>query len=299
MTALRITASGRRLVLIGAIVALALLVPAAGRAVQLPVLGFTPSTDGGFDYGTLGASQTAAQTFTLANSGGSASAKLTITLTGSAAFTTTADSCSATSLGPKKWCSITVEFAPVSAGENGSATLTASGKKPAAITSLTLTGASKARHVYWTYGADGNRIGRADVDGQNVNQSFITGVPGPFGVAVDAGHIYWTNAGMGTIGRADLDGQNVNQSFITGVPDVFGVAVDAGHIYWTHALTNTIGRADLDGQNANPSFITGAFTPFAVAVDAGHIFWSEPRRHDWAFRPGRAERERELHHWLA
>ena len=46
------------------------------------------------------------------------------------------------------------------------------------------------RHIYWTnYGTD--TIGRADLDGSNVNQSFIT--PGAFqpgGVAVDAEHIY-------------------------------------------------------------------------------------------------------------
>ena len=126
---------------VSALAAVALLVPAAGQASQEPILALTPSTDAGFDYGTLGASQTAAQTFTLANSGGSASAKLTITLTGSAAFTTTADSCSATSLGPEEVVQYHGRFrSPVSAGENGSATLTASGKKPAAITSLTLTG---------------------------------------------------------------------------------------------------------------------------------------------------------------
>jgi virginiamycin B lyase len=46
-------------------------------------------------------------------------------------------------------------------------------------------------------------------------------------VAVDSGHIYWTNSEVtGTIGRADLDGQNVNQNFITGAVTPDGVAVD-------------------------------------------------------------------------
>ncbi len=35
-------------------------------------------------------------------------------------------------------------------------------------------------------------------------------------VAVDGGHVYWTNQEANTIGRADLNGQNPNQSFITG-----------------------------------------------------------------------------------
>ena len=38
-------------------------------------------------------------------------------------------------------------------------------------------------HIYWTNSA--RTIGRADLNGQNVNQSFITGPVVPEGVAVD------------------------------------------------------------------------------------------------------------------
>ena len=38
-------------------------------------------------------------------------------------------------------------------------------------------------HVYWTN--YDNTVGRADLDGQNVNQSFITSCSGAFGLAVD------------------------------------------------------------------------------------------------------------------
>ncbi|MFL5892017.1 MAG: hypothetical protein ACJ75I_04675 [Solirubrobacterales bacterium] len=41
-------------------------------------------------------------------------------------------------------------------------------------------------HVYWPNQLTGT-IGRADLNGQNPNQSFITGVSGPFGVAVGSG----------------------------------------------------------------------------------------------------------------
>jgi hypothetical protein len=83
------------------------------------------------------------------------------------------------------------------------------------------------RHVYWTSRAS-NTIGRADVNGQNANQSFITGANGTSGVAVDSGHVYWINNSSGTIGRADLNGQNVNQSFITGANDPVALAVEPG-----------------------------------------------------------------------
>jgi hypothetical protein len=121
-------------------------------------------------------------------------------------------------------------------------------------------------HVYWATG--GTTIGRAELDGQGANSSFITGASGTIAVAVDAGHIYWSNLITGTIGRADLDGQNANQSFITFDGTPIGMAVDAGHVYWAHG-GSSIGRADLDGQNANLSFITGASGAGGLAVGAG------------------------------
>lgn len=82
-------------------------------------------------------------------------------------------------------------------------------------------------HVYWSNTFVTGTIGRADLDGQNANQNFITGASSPRGVAVDSGHIYWPNGDItGTIGRADLNGQNVNQTFITGAVVPEGVAVD-------------------------------------------------------------------------
>ena len=46
---------------------------------------------------------------------------------------------------------------------------------------------STAQHVYWANsGGDGTTIGRANLDGTGANQSFITGVIDPWGVAVDA-----------------------------------------------------------------------------------------------------------------
>jgi hypothetical protein len=214
--------------LVGA--ALVLFAAAGGEAAPPPppALAFAPSTYGAFDYGTVQPGESVSQEFTLSNSGGTASGALTIALSGSAAFTTTQDACSATSLGPGKSCTVTVEYAPTSAGQTDSATLTATGKKPTASTSLTLTGTGAVSgHVYWTNQGT-NTIGRADLGGQNVNQSFISGASGPLGMAVDSGHVYWTNTSTNTIGRADLDGQNANQSFIIGASLPAGVAVGSG-----------------------------------------------------------------------
>jgi sugar lactone lactonase YvrE len=131
--------------------------------------------------------------------------------------------------------------------------------------------------VYWTNG-NGNTIGRANLDGSSATQSFIGGAIRPDGVAVDGGHVYWTNFNAsfnpGNIGRASLDGTGANQSFLSGASNPAGVAVDAGHVYWANYYSHTIGRANLDGTGTNQSFITGAQSPDGVAVDAGHVYWA-------------------------
>ena len=120
-------------------------------------------------------------------------------------------------------------------------------------------------------------IGRADLDGSNVNENFIGG-SGGYSVAVGDGHVYWTNSEK--IGRADLDGSSVNQSFIDlGSSHPGNLAVDGQYIYWTSS-DNSIGRASLDGTGVNQAFIVNPAgnqardTLYAVAVDSSHIYWS-------------------------
>ena len=124
-----------------------LLVPAAGQAGGPVAPLWSPSTGGAFDYGTLDVGTTASQTFTLTSPKGKFSG-LKITLSGSAAFTKTADSCSGTNLEAKKApCSVTVQYAATAVGQSDTATLTASSKKPFASASVTLTGKSVAATV--------------------------------------------------------------------------------------------------------------------------------------------------------
>lgn len=90
-------------------------------------------------------------------------------------------------------------------------------------------------YVYWSVLTADNHgaIGRARLDGAEPNPAFISGLPGHVGgIAVDAGHVYWTewHPGMvySTIGRANLDGSGANGSWITTNSfDLGGIAVDA------------------------------------------------------------------------
>jgi hypothetical protein len=128
--------------------------PGVAHAESVSAIKFTPQTaPGAFDYGAVDGvgGKTKTQVFTLRNSGGRATSALKITLTGSAAFTKTADTCAKHSLRLKKTCKVTVVYAPTSNGQTDTATLTATGKRCGRIlattTSITLTGSGGVRNV--------------------------------------------------------------------------------------------------------------------------------------------------------
>lgn len=79
--------------------------------------------------------------------------------------------------------------------------------------------------IYWpNLGpfATGSTIGRANLEGGEIDQSFTSGVPAPISVAVDKSSIYWSNVDSqhctgSTIGRAELSGIDPDESFLAGV----------------------------------------------------------------------------------
>jgi hypothetical protein len=81
-------------------------------------------------------------------------------------------------------------------------------------------------HLYWADGGT-DTIGRSKLDGSDPEPNFIGAPVDAWGVAVDAGHVYWTDQGPPkTVGRADLDGNNPQPSFLpASAQGVYGVAV--------------------------------------------------------------------------
>ena len=254
--------------------------PLSSARPSAPVLGWSPSTNGRYDYGTFDAGEAVARVVTLTNTGGSASGALTITLSASTVFSIQSDGCTGTAVGSGKSCTVAVRYAQATPNQSDHAVLTASSPKPNAVNAtLTLLAATRPPgHIYWS---NSGTIGRANVDGSGVNQSFIAGAGiAPYAIAADNNYVYWVNQGhdASTIGRAKLDGTNVNPSFITGLTagadEVSALAVDAGHIYWTKGLSS-IGRANLDGTGVNQNFISGlASAVGSLAVDGTAIYWT-------------------------
>ena len=145
--------------------------------------------------------------------------------------------------------------------------------------------------VYWT---NENGIGRANLDGTGIADSFIDVGRDATSVAVDDNYIYWRwespppfrgavgrapPRALGAIGRARLDGTDIDENFISGVDVNPGrLAVDANHIYWIQYIgppglaRTSIARANLDGTDVQTEFISqGAY---GVAVDDHYIYWT-------------------------
>jgi virginiamycin B lyase len=136
--------------------------------------------------------------------------------------------------------------------------------------------AAQGGHIYWV-DQSANSIGRAKIDGTEVNPSFIAGLSAPRGVAVAGARLFFAHGGTpGRIGRARRDGSSVNQSLVTTASPPQGVAVDQAGLYWTHTLPSggRIGRAQQSGVGANPSFQATGASPCGPAVDFDRLYWA-------------------------
>ncbi len=129
--------------------------------------------------------------------------------------------------------------------------------------------AANSEFIYWGDPAASGSIGRARLDGSDVEEAFIdsAGSLVPYGVAIDANHVYWANAANNSIGRADIGGGDVEEEFIANAHPA-GVAVDANYVYWGKASPpEAIGRADIDGNHIQSAFVPGAEEAFGLATD--------------------------------
>jgi virginiamycin B lyase len=136
--------------------------------------------------------------------------------------------------------------------------------------------AAASAELYWT-SLNSGAIGRANVDGSGVNQSFITGVVQPLHIVASDSHVYWTEYEGRGIGRAGRDGTGVTHNLVdVHTPD--GLAVDGSHVFWAEAGPNRIGRANLDGTSPDRFFILNALAPQGLAAHGGRLYWGSSDR---------------------
>ena len=165
-----------------------------------------------------------------------------------------------------------------------------------AVSALTILSASADAYLYWANGGM-DTIGRANLDGTGVNQSFITGAGNPGGVAVDADHVYWANGGSGHDRPRQPRRHAASTRASSPAPTPAGVAVDAGHVYWANAGTGTIGRANLDGTGVEPELHHRRQLPRrGRGRRRPHLLGERQHGHDRPRQPRRHGRRPELHH---
>ena len=92
-----------------------------------------------------------------------------------------------------------------------------------------------AKSLYWTEKGSAPNVGKvmsaSKVDGSNP-VTIATGQSSPQGIAIDATHVYWGNAGDGSIMKAPLGG-GAATVLAAGQGAPANVAVDGTHVYWT------------------------------------------------------------------
>jgi hypothetical protein len=132
--------------------------------------------------------------------------------------------------------------------------------------------ASDGTYLYFSR-CDDNTIGRADLDGNDVEEGLISlgGTSCPQGLAVTGTHIYWTQLGSGTIGRASLNGSDVDGRWlnIQSRQGPFQVVADRAHIYWTwggvDGSPSYTGRADANRSHLDRRFLFNSLYPMVLS----------------------------------
>ena len=149
-------------------------------------------------------------------------------------------------------------------------------------------------YVYWSDPEHG-QIGRAKLDGSEVDNDYIPGLGEPRGIAVinepTAKYVFWTErgpldakgqpqVGQGAIGRADLDGTDVTPACYEDLTNPRSIAARPDFIYWTIPdIAGTfgegkVGRAEVGCNPPSAMTLIDDLASGDIAVNGSHIYFS-------------------------
>ncbi len=135
-----------------------------------------------------------------------------------------------------------------------------------------------ADYIFWTCDAvtGTDFVGRANIDGTDVRENFITGadMDRPWGVDVNDNFVYWPSNKDDVIGRANIDGSGINYNLGPTKKDMAGISVDLNYMYFSEHWDENICRANLDGSNPDYTFITGINRPFGLKATMNNLYWA-------------------------
>lgn len=109
------------------------------------------------------------------------------------------------------------------------------------------------------------------------------GLVGPWALAMDTDHLYWTEfgfappGGSGSVKKIPTGGGNVT-TVASGLLDPVAIAVDGQNVYWAEfgpsPVEGSVAAVPKSGGSVT-TLATGLFSPRALAVDATHLYWTE------------------------
>jgi len=156
--------------------------------------------------------------------------------------------------------------------------------------------AVNAEHIYWANAANDalrRQIGRAEIDGTEVEQKFVDPRTSrfPYGLALDSSYLYFTADEVqnknGLLYRVPLAGGEGEQIGI-GEDGVRGLALAGKDLYWNAQKEGAIGQIPADeittanncfqgqAENCEKQFLTppGQLEGLASDPSGEHLFWS-------------------------
>jgi hypothetical protein len=119
-------------------------------------------------------------------------------------------------------------------------------------------------------------IRKYTTSGTLVNASLITGLYGPWGIAISGNDLFVANGGgeSSTIGEYTTSGATLNASLVSGLDNPTGLATDGNYLYVTCWSSGNVGIYTTSGTAINSFGAPGEY-PGGVVLDGnGHLYVS-------------------------
>jgi streptogramin lyase len=119
------------------------------------------------------------------------------------------------------------------------------------------------------YVSQASAIGKYTMAGLPVNNLLVTGLNGPYRIALpeDGTHVFVTISGDGKVGEYDTaTGAAINASLIAGLIAPTGIAISGSHLFVANSGSGTIGEYNLDGSVVNAALVTGLSNPLDIVI---------------------------------
>ena len=134
-------------------------------------------------------------------------------------------------------------------------------------------------YVYWTELGFGDGRVRRVLKAGGAAQNVATGRDGPYAVALDATHVYFTELHTGKVYQVGKDGSGLTAYFASDISPYMAesVAVNNTHVFWTDTTGTHTGRVRrvAKGGGTVENLALGLFGPGHVQLTSTHVYWGD------------------------